>query len=107
VAAAAAVLVPVLILGVPIFDTTFAIVRRALRRQPIFSPDRGHLHHRLLGLGFSQRRAVVIIYGICLLLGGTALTLFGIPEGGVVLLTAIGLLLWIVLGKVFISGQSG
>lgn len=94
VAATAALLVPILILGVPIFDTAFAIVRRAIQRRPIFSPDRGHLHHRLLGLGFSQRRAVVIIYAICLLLGGTALTLFDIPEGLVVLFTALAILAW-------------
>ena len=103
VAATAALLVPVLILGVPIFDTAFAIVRRALQRRPIFSPDRGHLHHRLLGLGFSQRRAVLIIYAICLLLGGTALTLFGIREGAVVLVTAVGILVWGFSGRLFRS----
>lgn len=92
--ATAALLVPLLILGVPIFDTAFAIVRRAWQRRPIFSPDRGHLHHRLLGLGFSHRRAVIIIYGICLLLGGVALTLTGIREGSVVAATAAALLLW-------------
>ena len=94
VAATAALLVPILILGVPIFDTAFAIVRRAIQRRPIFSPDRGHLHHRLLGLGFSQRRAVVIIYAICLLLGGTALALFDIQEGVAVLFTALAILIW-------------
>ncbi|MDB5100778.1 MAG: Undecaprenyl-phosphate alpha-N-acetylglucosaminyl 1-phosphate transferase [Cyanobacteria bacterium RYN_339] len=99
--ATAALLVPVLILGVPIFDTAFAIVRRAMQRQPIFSPDRGHLHHRLLGLGFSQRRSVLIIYGICLLLGGIALTLTGIKEGIVVLMTAVGLLVWGFSGRIF------
>ena len=103
VAATAALLVPILILGVPIFDTAFAIVRRALQRRPIFSPDRGHLHHRLLGLGFSQRRAVLIIYGICLLLGGTALQLFGIREGAVVLVTAVGILVWGFSGRLFRS----
>lgn len=101
VAATAALLVPILILGVPIFDTSFAIVRRALQRRPIFSPDRGHLHHRLLGLGFSQRRAVLIIYAICLLFGGTALTIFGIKEGAVVLVTAIGILVWGFSGRFF------
>ncbi|MEB3223932.1 MAG: MraY family glycosyltransferase [Candidatus Sericytochromatia bacterium] len=94
VAATAAVLVPVLILGVPIFDTAFAIVRRALQRRPIFSPDRGHLHHRLLGLGFSQRRAVVVIYAFCLLLGGTALVLLGFYEGVAGILTGCGILIW-------------
>lgn len=99
--ATAALIVPVLILGVPIFDTAFAIVRRALQRRPIFSPDRGHLHHRLLGLGFSQRRAVLIIYGICLLLGGLALTLTGIREGMVVLMTAVGMIAWGFSGRFF------
>lgn len=54
--------VPVLILAVPIFDTAFAIIRRLRRGQPIFSPDKGHLHHRLLGLGLNQRTVVLCIY---------------------------------------------
>jgi UDP-GlcNAc:undecaprenyl-phosphate GlcNAc-1-phosphate transferase len=62
VAAAAALAVPLLILAVPIFDTLFAIVRRLWRRQPIFMPDRGHLHHRLLALGMNQRMVVLTIY---------------------------------------------
>jgi len=99
VVATAALLVPILILGVPIFDTTFAIIRRAAQRRPIFSPDRGHLHHRLLGMGFSQRRAVLVIYGICLLFGGTALQLFGIHEGVIVLFTAVAILAWAFSGK--------
>ena len=54
--------IPVLILAVPIFDTTFAIVRRLRRGQPIFSPDKGHLHHRLLNLGLDHRTVVLMIY---------------------------------------------
>lgn len=54
--------VPVLVLAVPIFDTLFAIVRRLRRGQPIFSPDKGHLHHRLLNLGLNQRAVVLTIY---------------------------------------------
>ncbi len=54
--------IPVLILAVPIFDTAFAIIRRLLRRQPIFMPDRGHLHHRLLSMGLNQRTVVLTIY---------------------------------------------
>ncbi len=54
--------VPVLILAVPIFDTAFAIVRRLRRGQPIFSPDKGHLHHRLLRMGLDQRMVVLTIY---------------------------------------------
>ena len=54
--------VPVLILGLPIFDTLFAIGRRILKRRPIMSPDRGHLHHRLLDMGFTQKQTVTILY---------------------------------------------
>ncbi|MFW6067496.1 MAG: glycosyltransferase family 4 protein [Myxococcota bacterium] len=59
-----ALLVPIIALGLPIMDTLFAMVRRFLERRPIFSPDRGHIHHRLLELGITHRRAVLILYGI-------------------------------------------
>jgi UDP-GlcNAc:undecaprenyl-phosphate/decaprenyl-phosphate GlcNAc-1-phosphate transferase len=54
--------VPIIILGVPIFDTTFAIIRRIANKKPISAPDKGHLHHRLLNLGLSHRLTVIIIY---------------------------------------------
>lgn len=57
--------VPILlVMAVPLLDTSFAIVRRGLARQPIFKPDKGHLHHRLLSTGMSQKQAVVTIYAI-------------------------------------------
>ncbi|MCI8342737.1 MAG: undecaprenyl/decaprenyl-phosphate alpha-N-acetylglucosaminyl 1-phosphate transferase [Firmicutes bacterium] len=59
-----ALAVSMLSLGLPIFDTLFAIVRRIAKRQPIMSPDRGHLHHRLIDKGFTQKQAVIILYGI-------------------------------------------
>ena len=59
-----AIVVPILILGVPIFDTTFAIFRRLLNGQSIMSADKGHLHHRLLKRGYSQKKTVLILYGI-------------------------------------------
>ena len=64
VAASLAILLPLLVLAVPIFDTAFAITRRYRRRQPIFSGDRGHVHHILLARGLSQRQTVLVIYGI-------------------------------------------
>lgn len=64
-----AVVVSLLCLGLPIFDTVFAMLRRMAKHQPIMSPDRGHLHHRLIDRGFSQRQAVLILYGISLLCG--------------------------------------
>ena len=67
--------VPILALGVPILDTTFAIIRRLLGGQPIFKPDKGHLHHRLLNMGFTQRQAVFLIYVISAVLGLSAIAL--------------------------------
>jgi UDP-GlcNAc:undecaprenyl-phosphate GlcNAc-1-phosphate transferase len=63
---AVSLVVPILALGVPIFDTLFSMVRRVLERRSIFSPDRGHLHHRLLDMGLTHRRAVLILYGVSL-----------------------------------------
>ncbi|GGE85030.1 glycosyltransferase family 4 protein [Priestia taiwanensis] len=57
-------IVPVIILGVPISDTLFAIIRRLVNKQPVFSPDKSHLHHCLLNLGYSHRQTVLIIYAI-------------------------------------------
>lgn len=62
--AAVSIAVPIVALGVPIIDTLLAMVRRFLERRPIFSPDRGHIHHRLLDMGITHRRAVLIIYGV-------------------------------------------
>jgi UDP-GlcNAc:undecaprenyl-phosphate GlcNAc-1-phosphate transferase len=70
---AVSLLVPVLALGVPIFDTLFSMFRRLVERRPIFSADRGHVHHRLLDLGLTHRRAVVFLYGISSLLAAGAI----------------------------------
>jgi UDP-GlcNAc:undecaprenyl-phosphate GlcNAc-1-phosphate transferase len=72
---AVAILVPIVALGLPIADTLLAMVRRALSGRPMFSADRAHIHHKLLDLGLTQRQAVLILYGACILLGGTALLL--------------------------------
>ena len=74
-AATIALIVPILALGLPIMDTTFAIVRRYRGGVPIFKPDKGHLHHRLLDLGFTQRQAVLLMYVISALLGLSAVAL--------------------------------
>ncbi len=60
--AAIALAVPLLVIGVPIFDTASAIIRRLRHKRPIQEADRGHIHHRLLGRGFDQRQTVLIIY---------------------------------------------
>lgn len=64
-----AVVVPIIILGVPIFDTTFAIFRRLLNGKSIAEADKGHLHHRLLKMGYSQKKTVLILYVISAIFG--------------------------------------
>jgi UDP-GlcNAc:undecaprenyl-phosphate GlcNAc-1-phosphate transferase len=68
-AAAVAAAVPILALGLPIYDTLFAMVRRKINNRPIMEADRGHLHHRLLDLGMTQRQVVSIMYIISGILG--------------------------------------
>jgi len=63
---------PILVLGVPIFDTFFAILRRKMNHKPIFAADKDHLHHRLLSMGFSHRNTVLIIYAISFFLAASA-----------------------------------
>jgi len=73
----AKVAVALLVLGVPIIDAFWIIVRRISQRRSPFSPDRGHLHHRLLDVGLSHRQTVLLIYGICIGLGTLSLLLSG------------------------------
>jgi UDP-N-acetylmuramyl pentapeptide phosphotransferase/UDP-N-acetylglucosamine-1-phosphate transferase len=61
---------PVLALGIPVFDTFFSMLRRFLERRSIFSADRGHFHHRLLALGLCQRHVVIIAYLLTLVITG-------------------------------------
>lgn len=81
--------VPIFALGVPILDTTFAIVRRWLGGQPIFKPDKGHLHHRLLRRGYSQRQAVFLMYVVSALLGLSAIALTEVSSQIAVLIVLI------------------
>jgi UDP-GlcNAc:undecaprenyl-phosphate GlcNAc-1-phosphate transferase len=68
-----AFIIPIIVLGVPIFDTCFAIFRRYCEHQPIFQADKKHIHHRLLSRGLSHRQAVLVIYGISLFFSVSAL----------------------------------
>jgi UDP-GlcNAc:undecaprenyl-phosphate/decaprenyl-phosphate GlcNAc-1-phosphate transferase len=76
----AKVAVALLVLGVPIIDAFWIIVRRLAERRSPFSPDRGHLHHRLLDIGLSHRQTVLLIYGICVGLAVLALVLSGTTQ---------------------------
>ncbi|UFJ40135.1 undecaprenyl/decaprenyl-phosphate alpha-N-acetylglucosaminyl 1-phosphate transferase [Brevibacillus humidisoli] len=68
-------IIPIVVLGVPLWDTFFAIVRRIVNKKPISSPDKGHLHHCLLDMGLSHRTTVITIYGVSILFGATAILL--------------------------------
>lgn len=72
-ATALAVAIPILALGFPIFDTTFAIIRRAVNGKSIVEADKGHLHHRLLNKGLSQKQTVLALYSFSIILGFVAI----------------------------------
>jgi UDP-GlcNAc:undecaprenyl-phosphate GlcNAc-1-phosphate transferase len=74
-AATIALVVPIVALGLPIMDTAFAIIRRYSHGHPIFKPDKGHLHHRLLEMGLTQKQAVLLMYTISGCLGLSAIVL--------------------------------
>ena len=67
--------VPFLILGLPMFDTLFAIIRRLAHGQNPMAPDRGHIHHRLIDMGLNQKQAVAALYVISSILGLSAVML--------------------------------
>ena len=84
--------VPFLLLGLPIFDTCYAIFRRISHGQSPLSPDRGHIHHRLIDMGLNQKQAVAVLYIIAAILGLSAvvLTTNGV-EKAMILLISFGI----------------
>ncbi len=91
-----AVAIPVVSFGLPILETGISVVRRFLSGQPLFAPDRHHIHHKLLERGLTQRQVVVILYGVSAVFGLlSALLLYpGGPTVGVVLFV-IGAGIWL------------
>ena len=115
-----AILIPIIALGLPIIDTILAMFRRLLKSLHImevdpeknvikffyldgwsmFKADRGHIHHRLLHIGFTQKKAVMILYGVSLILGGLALSSVYFKNiNYALLLTAIGVASYIGISK--------
>ena len=75
----AVIILPLIVLGLPIFDTVWAIIRRLIKGKSIkaiFKADKGHLHHRIVARGFSQKQAVLILYGISATFGIFAIIFF-------------------------------
>jgi UDP-GlcNAc:undecaprenyl-phosphate GlcNAc-1-phosphate transferase len=99
--------VPLLVLGLPLFDTATAIIRRLAEGKSPFTADRNHIHHKLIDLGLSQNQAVIILYSISIVLGIVALlfTIFGTIIGwrfmfaGTVLISVIFLSLLAIFRK--------
>jgi len=91
---------PLLALGLPLFDTLGSVVRRFLERRSLFCPDSGHLHHRLLRLGLTQRRAVLLMYAATLLAAGAGLVMIMSKQKGSVLLFAGGVVVLMVLFRI-------
>lgn len=90
--------VPVLILGIPILDTLFAIIRRTLKHQPIYLPDKCHIHHQLLNLGLSHKNTVLAIYGMNVLFA-IASIIYTVKDrkfGAIIYLIIFILIVWIV-----------
>lgn len=97
--------VPVLIFGLPIFDTAFAMLRRILTGKSVMTPDRGHIHHKLVDMGFSKKQAVFILYAMSAILGLTAVVL---AESGALraLILLITALIVIFAGSIITRGKA-
>ncbi len=91
--------VPVILLVLPIFDTSFAILRRTVKHRPIFEADKGHLHHRIMAMGFGQRRTVLVLYSISGIMAMAGILWTMKMKGQALILALIaGVLIFIFLG---------
>ena len=91
------VLLPLAVMAVPLVDLALAVVRRTRAGRNPFAPDKQHLHHRLLEMGHSQRRAVFLMYALTALISGAALAVAFFPPIYAAIGTAVGIVLMIVL----------
>ena len=106
------IMIPIVAMALPIMDTLMAIIRRWSRGLPMSVPDKLHLHHRLIGMGFSQREAVVVLYGISGILACSALVVafstnvlaFAVAILAIVAIFGVGV--YLIGGREFISVPS-
>lgn len=94
-AAAVAVVAPLLIMAIPILDTSFVILKRMKHGLPIYGADRSHFHHRFFTIGWGQRKTVLALYAWCALMGAVAVAMrfvpYSDPDGGIRLWGALSL----------------
>ncbi|CAH0132856.1 putative undecaprenyl-phosphate N-acetylglucosaminyl 1-phosphate transferase [Peribacillus simplex] len=94
-------IVPIIILGVPISDTFFAIIRRVVNKQPISAADKSHLHHCLINLGFTHKQTVLLIYALAACFGLAAIIFqFATVWGALILVTGLLLIIEIFVEKI-------
>lgn len=98
-AAIAVLIVPLVALSVPIMDTLMAIARRKHSGVPVFSPDKRHLHHRLLAKGLTQKQVVLIMYALTAFFSCTALLVIHLQLAAGVLLLAVVLVIYLLWAK--------
>lgn len=100
------VIIPVVILGIPLLDTTCAIIRRYYEQKPIFQPDKQHLHHRLMKMGLSHRQVVLCIYGVNLVLGLSAILLtLMTTKQAIIFLVVLSTAVLILANKLGVTGS--
>ena len=97
-------LAPILVLSLPILDTLISILRRFLRGRPIFTGDQGHLHHRLLKRGYSQRQSVLIFYLVAALMTGAAVLGWALPSQSPLQILTVGVYCLAVFALLRIAG---
>jgi UDP-GlcNAc:undecaprenyl-phosphate GlcNAc-1-phosphate transferase len=101
--AAVALLIPIVALGLPILDTLLAILRRWYKRLPFSTPDRQHIHHRLVSMGYSPRKAVLTLYLICVGLAVVAL-IITFARNEIILMMMAAMLITSFVGARIFSG---
>ncbi len=101
---AVAILIPIVSLGLPIMDTLLAMARRFLSGRSMFRADREHIHHRLLALGFTHRRAVLFLYAFCMFNGAVALAMtFASNSQQAVLLLVVAAVVAVLVRKLYLG----
>ncbi|WP_073236354.1 glycosyltransferase family 4 protein [Desulforamulus putei] len=106
-ATAISVIIPMVILGIPLLDVFFAILRRYQSHRPIFQPDKEHLHHRIMALGLSHKQTVLAIYAINLVLGISAFLLTVITTSqAVLLLFILAVVIIVAANKIGVIGRA-
>ncbi|NLD46150.1 MAG: undecaprenyl/decaprenyl-phosphate alpha-N-acetylglucosaminyl 1-phosphate transferase, partial [Clostridiaceae bacterium] len=102
---AISIAIPLLALGLPIFDTAFAVLRRIFSGKSIMQPDRGHLHHKLIDMGLSHKQSVVVMYTASGALGLCAVVL---ADKGVLsaIILEILIAVFVIAGVRYISENS-